>query len=113
MVRVTRTVRSTLAAVLGPALLTGLVVLCPCPEMPPTAQDHGCCAPEGLRATTECCASMAARQPDAAVNALRVTLAADLPVLALPVLVAAEPRLAPAASSPVAIHASPPTVLRV
>jgi hypothetical protein len=113
MLSVGRRVRSTLATVTSLALLAGLVVLCPCPEMPATTAGHGCCEPEGLRAATECCASMAARQPDPALSASPVTPAASLPALALPVLVAAQPRLARGASSPVAAHPSPPTVLRV
>jgi hypothetical protein len=112
MMTMLSTARSTLAAVLSLAMLAGLLVLCPCPGMPEMASDHGCCAPEGLRARTECCSEMA-QLPDPALAAAAATVAADLAPAVLPAPLEIVTRAAPAVSSPIAFFSSPPTVLRI
>ncbi|HET7292668.1 MAG TPA: hypothetical protein VFM88_09595 [Vicinamibacteria bacterium] len=55
--------RRAVATCLAMALLSGLVVLCPCPVPAQASDDHGCCASEGIRAATTCCP--ATQAPDA------------------------------------------------
>jgi hypothetical protein len=99
--------RRALASVLVLGLVASLGALCPCPQPSAAADDHGCCAQDGLQPATTCCLEAAPQQPSGSLDAAAPLVAPPLvasalgpsrtPLAGVPVRRPAPRRAAPAA----------------